>query len=42
LELKDIPPGSAIHNIELVPNTGGKLARFWWWVRNHKIRIWWN
>lgn len=27
LELKDIPPGSAVHNIELVPNTGGKLVR---------------
>ena len=27
LELKDIPPGSSIHNIELVPNTVGKMAR---------------
>ena len=27
LELKDIPPGTAIHNIELVPGSGGKLAR---------------
>ena len=27
LELKDIPPGSSIHNIELVPKTGGKMAR---------------
>ena len=27
LELKDIPPGSSIHNVELVPKTGGKLAR---------------
>ncbi len=27
LRLKDIPPGTSIHNVELVPNTGGKLAR---------------
>ena len=27
LELKDIPPGTPIHNIELVPGSGGKLAR---------------
>jgi large subunit ribosomal protein L2 len=27
LELKNIPAGSSIHNIELVPGTGGKLAR---------------
>ena len=27
LELCEIPQGSAIHNIELVPNTGGKIAR---------------
>jgi len=27
LELSEIPQGSAIHNIELVPNTGGKMAR---------------
>ena len=27
LELNEIPQGSAIHNIELVPNTGGKIAR---------------
>jgi large subunit ribosomal protein L2 len=27
LELIDIPQGSAIHNIELVPNSGGKMAR---------------
>ncbi len=27
LELKDIPPGSAIHNVELIPGSGGKLAR---------------
>mgnify|MGYP001400758627 CR=1 FL=1 len=27
LELKDIPPGTSIHNIELVPGNGGKIAR---------------
>jgi len=27
LELREIPQGSSIHNIELVPNTGGKMAR---------------
>ena len=27
LELKDIPPGTALHNVELVPGNGGKLAR---------------
>jgi large subunit ribosomal protein L2 len=27
LELKDIPPGTEIHNIELVAGSGGKLAR---------------
>ena len=27
LELIDIPQGSAIHNIELVPNSGGKMVR---------------
>ena len=27
LELKEIPAGSSIHNIELVPGAGGKLAR---------------
>ena len=27
LELIDIPQGSSIHNIELVPNSGGKMAR---------------
>jgi large subunit ribosomal protein L2 len=27
LELSEIPQGSSIHNIELVPNTGGKMAR---------------
>ena len=27
LELKDIPPGTEVHNIELVPGSGGKLAR---------------
>ena len=27
LELKDIPPGTSIHNVELVPGNGGKLAR---------------
>ena len=27
LELKDIPPGSTIHNVELLPGNGGKLAR---------------
>ena len=27
LELSAIPQGSSIHNIELVPNTGGKIAR---------------
>ena len=27
LELKDIPPGTLIHNVELVPGNGAKLAR---------------
>tara|TARA_Y100001936_G_C15833682_1_gene538127 strand:- start:130 stop:801 length:672 start_codon:yes stop_codon:yes gene_type:complete len=27
LELKDIPPGTALHNVELIPGNGGKLAR---------------
>jgi large subunit ribosomal protein L2 len=27
LELNEIPQGSSIHNIELAPNTGGKMAR---------------
>ena len=27
MELNEIPQGSSIHNIELVPNTGGKMAR---------------
>jgi large subunit ribosomal protein L2 len=27
LELNEIPQGSTIHNIELAPNTGGKMAR---------------
>ena len=27
LELKDIPPGTVIHNVELQPGNGGKLAR---------------
>ena len=27
LELSEIPQGSSIHNIELIPNTGGKMAR---------------
>ncbi len=27
LELKDIPPGTSIHNVELLPGNGGKLAR---------------
>jgi large subunit ribosomal protein L2 len=27
LELKDIPPGTEVHNIELVPGSGGKIAR---------------
>ena len=27
LELKDIPPGTTIHNVELLPGNGGKLAR---------------
>ena len=27
LELKDIPQGTAIHNVELIPGNGGKLAR---------------
>ena len=27
LELKDIPQGTSIHNIELVPGNGGKMAR---------------
>ena len=28
LELKDIPPGTLIHNVELIPGNGAKLARF--------------
>ena len=27
LKLKDIPPGTLIHNVELVPGNGAKLAR---------------
>ena len=27
LKLKDIPPGTTIHNVELIPGNGGKLAR---------------
>ena len=27
LELRDIPPGTSIHNVELFPGNGGKLAR---------------
>jgi len=27
LELKDIPPGTSIHNVELIPGNGGKLSR---------------
>ncbi len=27
LQLKDIPPGTSIHNVELIPGNGGKLAR---------------
>ena len=27
LQLKDIPPGTLIHNVELIPGNGGKLAR---------------
>ena len=27
LQLKDIPPGTVIHNVELIPGNGGKLAR---------------
>jgi len=27
LELRHIPPGTAIHNVELIPGNGGKLAR---------------
>ena len=27
LELKDIPPGTSIHNVELIPGNGAKLAR---------------
>ncbi len=27
LELKDIPPGTSLHNVELIPGNGGKLAR---------------
>jgi large subunit ribosomal protein L2 len=27
LELRDIPPGTSIHNVELLPGNGGKLAR---------------
>ena len=26
-ELKDIPPGTSIHNAELIPGNGAKLAR---------------
>ena len=41
LELKDIPPGTSIHNVELIPGNGGKLARsagsllcsLWWRLR---------
>ena len=27
LQLKDIPPGTSLHNVELIPGNGGKLAR---------------
>ena len=27
LQLKDIPPGTSVHNVELIPGNGGKLAR---------------
>ena len=27
LQLKDIPPGTNVHNVELIPGNGGKLAR---------------
>ena len=27
LELKNIPPGTSVHNVELLPGNGGKLAR---------------
>ena len=27
LELKEIPPGTLLHNVELIPGNGGKLAR---------------
>ena len=27
MQLKDIPPGTTIHNVELIPGNGGKLAR---------------
>ena len=27
LKLKDIPPGTVVHNVELIPGNGGKLAR---------------
>ena len=27
LELRDIPPGTSIHNVELIPGNGAKLAR---------------
>jgi large subunit ribosomal protein L2 len=27
LELRNIPPGTLIHNVELIPGNGGKLAR---------------
>ena len=27
LKLKDIPPGTSVHNVELIPGNGGKLAR---------------
>ena len=27
LELRDIPPGTSLHNVELIPGNGAKLAR---------------
>ena len=27
LSLRDIPPGTSLHNVELIPGNGAKLAR---------------
>ena len=35
LELKDIPPGTSIHNVELIPGNGGKLQD----LRVHQLRF---